>query len=201
MNVVLIVLSVCFLPKNRGNLGQLVTSPMTNFTRAKVTHFKSITVNWSMLQDSVEFTTCVEKGHLPLAQILQEKASSHASKNLKAILKTIVFYSRQNIALRWHNESSKSGHYPSNFRALLEFHVEAGDMLLGDHFSYVPKNAPPMVQSDLINCCGEWIQRKLIQEVFKLYISICADEAADSSNRLQLPLIVCFVEEERNSNN
>ena len=52
------------------------------------------------------------------------KASSHVSKNrqiLKAILKTIVFCSRQNIALRWHNESSKSGHIPGNFRALLEF--------------------------------------------------------------------------------
>ena len=82
-------------------------------------------------------------------------------------LKTIVLCGRQNIALRGHNKSSKSGHNPGNFRAILEFHV---DTLLGDHFSHAPKNAQyksPEVQNDLITYCGEWIQRKLIQEVLK----------------------------------
>ena len=153
------------------------------------------------MEDSVEFTTCMEKRQLSVAQMLEERASSGVAKNqqiLKAILKTIVLCGRQNIALREHNESSKSGHNPGNFRVLLEFHVDAGDTLLGDHFSHAPKNAQynsPEVQNDLITCCGEWIQRKLIQEVLKArYFSIYADEAADSSNSEQLPLVrnVCY---------
>ena len=65
---------------------------------------------------------------------------------------------------------TQSGHNPGNFRALLEFCVDAGDMLLSDHFSHAPKKAQwhsSMAQNDLTTCCGEWIQRKFIQEVLK----------------------------------
>jgi hypothetical protein len=153
------------------------------------------------MQDSIEFTTRMEKGHLSVAHMLQENASRHVSKNrqiLKAILKIIVFCGRQNIALRGHNESTKSSHNPGNFRALLDFRIDAGDPLLGGHFSHSPRNAQyhsPVIQNELITCCGEWIQRGLIQEILNArYFSICADEAADSSNKEQ-PFVVHFVDE------
>ena len=79
------------------------------------------------MEDSVEFTTCMEKRQLSVAQMLEERASSRVTKNRQILKAILVFCGRQNIALRGHNESSKSGHNPGSFRALLEFCVVAGD--------------------------------------------------------------------------
>ena len=62
-----------------------------------------------------------------------------------------------------------------------------------------PKNAQyqsPSIQNDIITCCGEWIQKSLIRELVQIqYFAICADEAADSSSKEQLPLVVRFVDD------
>ena len=54
----------------------------------------------------------------------------------------------------------------------------------------------PLIQNDIITCCGEWIQKSLIRELVQVqYFAVCADEAADSSSKEQLPLVVRFVDD------
>ena len=101
--------------------------------------------------------------------------------------------------LRGHREQDAGpDKNPGNFRALLDFRVDAGDSVLKDHFKSMPRNAQyisPQIQNDLISCTGEWIRKQILNEVKSAkFFSICADEAADSSNREQLPLILRFVD-------
>ena len=71
--------------------------------------------------------------------------------------------------------------------------------MVSDHFSIAPRYAQyrsSVIQNDLILCCGEWIKKQLTKEVKKArYFSVCADEAADSANKEQLPLVIRFVDE------
>ena len=53
----------------------------------------------------------------------------------------------------------------------------------------------PQIQNDLISCTGEWIRNQLLAEVRNAkFFSVSADEAADSSNKEQLPLVLRFVD-------
>ena len=97
------------------NLGQLVTSPMANFTRAKVTlveHDKQSS-NRMANQDAVEFISRMEKGKASVRQLLQSESSACIVTNraiLKSILKAIVFCCRQNISLK----ACPHSHWTSN---------------------------------------------------------------------------------------
>ena len=75
-------------------------------------------------------------------------------------LKTIVFCGKQNISLRGHWEQADAAPdtNPGNFRALLNFRVDAGDSVLEVHFKSMSRNAQyisPQIQNDLIGCTGE----------------------------------------------
>ena len=72
--------------------------------------------------------------------------------------------------------------------------MDAGDVVLADHFKTAPQNAQhhsPRIQNGLILCTGEWIRNKEVQHA--KFFSVCADEAADCSNKEQLPLVLRFV--------
>ena len=72
------------------------------------------------------------------------------------------------IPLRGHREQAGANVNPGNFRALLDFHVDAGDTVLAEHFKTGAQNAQynsPRIQNDLISCTGEWIRKQIIQEV------------------------------------
>ena len=48
------------------------------------------------------------------------------------------------IALRGHREQAvhvEQGSNPGNFRALLDFRIDAGDTVLAEHFASAPRNA------------------------------------------------------------
>ena len=116
-----------------------------------------------------------------------------------SILKIVVFCGKQMISLRGHREDIMSDDTnPGNFLALLKFHVDAGDVVLGDHFQTAARNAKyisPQIQNDLIAYVGEWIRHQILDEVkVSKFFSVCADEAADSSNHEQLPLVLRFVD-------
>ena len=95
--------------------------------------------------------------------------------------------------------SNASQGNPGNFISMLHLRMDAGDVVLKEHFSTAARNAQyhsPTVQNELVAACGEWIQEKILQEVRKAkYFSVCADEAADASNKEQLPLVLRFVDE------
>ena len=142
----------------------------------------------------------MEGRNLSVQQLLHDQASSLVKRNrckILCILKTIVFCGRQMIPLRGHREQSDTSN-PGNFRSLLEFRIDAGDIVLADHFKTAPANAQynsPQIQNDLISCTGEWIREQILCRVRKAkFFSVCADEAADCSNKEQLPLILRFVD-------
>ena len=69
------------------------------------------------------------------------KKISENRRKISSIVKTIIFFGRQNIALRGHRENiteamSAGGPMcnPGNFISLLRFRVESGDVYLGEHF-------------------------------------------------------------------
>ena len=151
--------------------------------------------------DVVDFTNRMEKGNLSVYQLMQDKASALVQSNrlkIKSILKAIVFCGKQMIPLRGHREQTGVHINPGNFRALLDFRVDAGDMVLADHFKTAAQNAQyhsPLIQNDLILCTGEWIRKQILHEVHNAkFFSVCADEAADCSNKEQLPLVLRFVD-------
>ena len=136
-----------------------------------------------------------------MCQLLQSESSASIVRNraiLKAILKAIVFCGRQNIALRGHCEQRESDSNPGNFLALVDFRIDASDSILADHFKSCARNAQyisPQVQNDLISCVGNWIRKQIIQDVLCARIfSVSADEAADCSNKEQLPLVLSYVD-------
>ena len=196
-------LSCVLFAKRFLNLGQLVTSPMTNFTRAKVTlleHDKQSSHRMAS-QDAVEFISQMEKGRASVCQLLQSESSASIVRNraiLKAILKAIVFCGRQNIALSGHCEQRESDSNPGNFLALVDFRIDAGDSILADHFKSCACNAQyisPQVQNDQLSCVGNWIRKQIIQDILCARIfSVSADEAADCSNKEQLPLVLRYVD-------
>lgn len=181
--------------KRHFNLGQLVTSPMTNFTRAKVT--LSQASHRMASEDANDFINRVDRGGPGVSQLIQNEASARNRLKLKSIIKTIVFRGNQMIALRGHREQAEhveQGANPGNFCALLDFRVDAGDVVLAERFASAPRNAQynsPQIQNDLIACVGEWLRNKIISRVKTAnFFSVIADEAVDCSNKEQLPLVV-----------
>ena len=99
--------------------------------------------------DAVDFRDCMERGSLSVQQLLRDQALASVQGNrlkLLSILKTIVFCGRQHTPLRGHSHLSN----PGNFRALIDFHIDAGDTVLADHFKTAPSNAQyisPQIQN------------------------------------------------------
>ena len=94
-------------------------------------------------------------------------------KETKQSDKTIfIFCARQNIAFRGHRDDNKYfdnlSNNSGNFQALLEFRVESGDKVLGDHFATAPRNATnrsKTIHNELIDSCKKYIRQNLSKEI------------------------------------
>lgn len=95
-----------------------------------------------------------------------------------------------------------SGGNPENFQALINFRVEARDEVLANHFANGPRSATyhsKAIQNEIIEVLGTNIQDKVVAEINETgAFSLLADDASDSSNKKQLPLVLRFVDKERN---
>ena len=112
--------------------------------------------------------------------------------------------------MRGHRDDSKYhpqvGSYSQggvgNFVELLNFRVRSGDTVLEEHLKNCPKNASYIsnsTQNNLIKSCGQVITDKIVDEVKRnRFFCIIADEAADSSNKEQMSLVLRFVDDNRN---
>ncbi|XP_050528122.1 52 kDa repressor of the inhibitor of the protein kinase-like [Daktulosphaira vitifoliae] len=102
---------------------------------------------------------------------------------LVPIIETIIFCGRQELALRGDNESghifnSSADNNDGNFRSLLRFRVQSGDLNLKAHLENAASNAiyiSPIIQNQLIN--------------------ICADETCDISRIEKMSLCVRYIED------
>ena len=128
-------------------------------------------------------------------------------KKLIPIIDTIKLCGRLCLPLRGHRDDSKYhpdvGSYSEggigNFVELLNFRVRAGDTVLEEHLKNCPKNASYIsknTQNTLIKCCGQVISEKIVHDIKQnKFFSIIADEAADSSNKEQMSLVLRFVDQ------
>ena len=85
-----------------------------------------------------------------------------------------------------------------NFVESLNFRVRAGDKVLEDHLTNCGKNSSYISktsQNKIIECCGQVISEEIIQDIKAgRFFSIIADEAADSSHKEQMSLVLRFVD-------
>ena len=155
---------------------------------------------------------------------MEDAHSIQAKENeekLKSILDCVIFRGKQNVALRGHrNETvevsgtasetldevsifSKEGGNPGNFLVLLEFRARSGDVSVIRDFHLHAGGAGHRVhycsaksQNELIDCCAEYIRERILKTVRSApFFSILADEATDSANMEQMPLVVRYVKD------
>ncbi|XP_029342513.1 uncharacterized protein LOC115033649 [Acyrthosiphon pisum] len=194
--------------RSRVKLGKLVTIPLSLYKKAKE--------NFKAHQNNDYHKNCVFKSdnfisvmngkiqniETTLDTAMTRKVEQNRQK-LIPIIETILFCGLQNISLRGHRDDGSINsvdddikNQKGNFKALLEFRINAGDQILKEHFKSATKNTTYIsktTQNDLIDCCGNVISDKIIQKVHisKLY-SILADETTDVSISEQFSFCVRY---------
>ena len=132
-----------------------------------------------------------------------DRTVSQTREKLESIVTTVILCGRQNIPLRGHRDDSS--HYDStdcgNVQALLNVRVDSGDKVVEEHFKKAPKNATyrsEATQNEIIECCSEVICKQIIADVrASKFLSILADEVTDCSTKEQMPLVVRYVDRNR----
>ena len=117
----------------------------------------------------------------------------------------MVFCGCQNIALRGHSDNATDlerdvldveNH--GNFRALLDFRVDAGDTTLGEHLCTAPRNATytsSVIQNQVIDVVANQVRQQIITKVRAAkWFTVVVDEVTDVSNEEQLSLVVRYVD-------
>jgi len=113
-------------------------------------------------------------------------------RKLSSIIKTIVYCGTHDIALR--GKQSDEG----NFHDLLDFRMDAGDVVLIDHFNTCTsktKYTSTRIQNELIKVCGTVIQNEIVEKINNsLAFSILADETADISGIEQMSIGIRYLD-------
>ena len=139
-----------------------------------------------------------------LSQTLKDRVASNRQK-LSSIFKTVVFCGQQNIPLHGHRDNATDVERDllqmenhGNFRALLDFRVDAGDMILGEHLATAPRNATytsSVIQNQVIDVVADQVRQKIITKIQAAkWFTVIADEVTDVSNKEQLSLVVRYVD-------
>lgn len=192
-------------------LQKLVIEPLTNFAKVlgKDGDFENHARN-KYHQEAVikakDFLKIYKNPELSITNKLhtgRQKIAEENRSRLVPIIKSIIFLGRQNIPFRGHRDDGKltTGESDSvintgNFRALLKFRIDSGDVVLKEHLegstsraTYISKTT----QNELINCCGRDILSKIIKRIQDARIfSVMFDETTDVSNKSQLSLIIRY---------
>ena len=210
-------------PSKANRIKILFSEPMSHWSDACASFKRHVglgtkAVSKSGLHESTSslFTNIIAQAS-GKAQPIEVMVDEHAKKTifenrkkLVPIVDTIKLCGRLGLPLRGHRDDSKYhpevGSYSQggvgNFVELLNFRVRGGDTLLQEHLKNCPKNASYIsktTQNDLIKSCGQVITDKIVDEVKRnKFFTIIADEAADSSNKEQMSLVLRFVDDNRN---
>ena len=79
------------------------------------------------------------------------------------------FCGRQGIALRGHrDDASSEDPNQGNFKALIQFRINAGDVALDSHLKECSKRSTytsKTTQNELLYCIGEIIQKQIVADV------------------------------------
>lgn len=137
---------------NQSTPGVLVHRPLVAFAKALELFRKHAEKDYhkAAVVRADDFIKVMKNQQPGIAHQIIEVVASRVSINrqiLASIVKTIVFCGQQNIALRGHRDNAtdlEKALYPENhgnFRALLQFRIDAGDSILGEHFATACRNA------------------------------------------------------------
>lgn len=199
-------------PNFHGDPGVLVTKPLINFQKALEIlnkHESREFHKFSVIQMD-EFYKVMTNQQPSIRSRLQQAMADKIAVNrqkLYSIIETIVLCGRQNISLRGHRDTfHEVEHAPNaqhgNFWALLQFRMQAGDVILKDHLAQSSRNATytsSRIQNQILDVLGSTIVFKIIEKVKKAtYYTVIADEVTDCSNKEQLSLVLRYVNPEDN---
>ena len=125
---------------------------------------------------------------------------------LASIADAVLYCGRLGLPLRGHRDDSKyhpeAGQYSTggvgNFIEALNLKVRSGDKVLENHLKTCGKNrnyVSKTSQDKFIKCFGQVISEKIINDIKESkFFTIIADEAADSSHKEQMALVLRFVD-------
>ena len=117
----------------------------------------------------------------------RKKQQLENRKKIIPIIRTVLLCGRQGLSLRGHRDhGSLSLDLPiendGNFRALLRFAIDSGDISLRNHIENIGRNSlyiSPQIQNEIAHIAGGVIQRK----IFFQYICEALEELDDSNVR------------------
>ena len=200
-------------PSKLGKIKKLFSDPVVYWPDAKATFSRHVGVVSGLHRETTNMLTIflsnMSGKTQPINVLLNINAQKLIAENrnkLVPIVDTIRLCGRLCIPLRGHRDDSQYhpqvGSYSQggvgNFVELLNYRVRGGDVVLAEHLKKCSKNATYIsktTQNELISCCGELITSKILSAVKKAkFFSIIADEAADSSNKEQMSLVLRFVD-------
>ncbi|CAF1321705.1 unnamed protein product [Adineta steineri] len=196
------------------SLGKLINKPLTDYRKLMgedgyITLHSRQSYHQHNMSKAEHFLFIYNKN--PSASIdvlLDDKRRQQILENrerLKPIIRTILLCGKQNIPLRGHrddgslcsNSNDDSIVKDGNFRALLNYRIEAGDSILREHLQSCDKNATYIsktVQNQLIQVIGTLIIKQIIEEVKQAkFFTVLLDETADISNVEQASLCLRYV--------
>ncbi|KAH9360004.1 hypothetical protein HPB48_013634 [Haemaphysalis longicornis] len=137
---------------------------------------------------------------------LNQQAKGELEDNkakLRAIVETVLLCGRQDLALRDDKDSGRLSleeplQNDGNFRALLRYRANGGDIILTNHIRAAGSNAlysSPHIQNEIISIIGKLTQDKIVRQVNEAgFFSVLADETTDLSQTEQFSLRVRYVD-------
>lgn len=199
--------------KNYMPLKALVTEPLVRFDKllgtqgSLETHEKN-QYHIKAIQDGKHF---IKNFNDPSRGVINQ-IDSHRLRVVKEnrerlkqpIIKTLIFLAKQNIPLRGHrddgsifdNQNELMGN-EGNFRELIKFRIESGDLTLKCHLEDIEKRATYIsktTQNELISILGDSILQKILEHVKKSqFYSIMFDETTEMSHTSQLVIVIRYI--------
>jgi len=210
----------CFLfaPTNVSNveLKTLVKKPLLNFSKltGKNGYLEVHNRNKyhrDALQSGQQFLLAYENPNNSVINQVNSFRFKQVTENrerLKPIIETLILCGKQNIPLRGHrddgellNSNQQLLKNDGNFREILRYRVQSGDMILKKHLessssraTYISKET----QNKLLHCIGDELKSLIVDRIKDVGIyAIIFDETTDMSHTEQLSLSLRYVCDEK----
>ena len=194
----------CVLFCQFDNANKFVKTPCKNWTKAlvEIQQHSSLTYHQDAVAKAENFLESMEKPSSNIVCQMDAELLKPIETNrqiLTSVVKIVVLCGRQGLALRGNNDDGVlQKDNMSNFNALLELRIDAGDEILKRHLQTCSANATYVsktTQNRLINLIGQQIRDKILAEVKTAgHFALLADEATDAGNWEQLALVLRFVD-------
>ena len=185
----------------------LVTKPYRNWKDAK-SDLKAHSVSEAHQLATAKreaFIKTYQKPEVCIDNVMAQCTKEVIEKNRKfltSIIKCVEWCGRNGLALRGHQDDAtiKDKTHQGNFKNLLDFRIDAGDIALKEHLETASKNASYIsktTQNQLLDCVKEYVEEVIISEIQAQKIgpkfAILADEVTDISNHEQLGLVLRYL--------